>query len=288
MSEDKRGPFAKEFNLLGAVIDLSGATQGMVSVHNKPSRISDLQELVNSICNSQTVAISTLETLKGRLLYAAGHTFGRCTQLAIQLISRVARRGPLVLLDEQLKHVIVRAMRCLVNSKPRRVEAWSGRVPIILFTDGACENEGVLVTHGAVLFDPESNLALMFGDEIPPEWTSKWKSEGRKQLICQAELFPVIIAKNTWKDALKGRSILWFIDNNSSLAAIIRSYSPVLDNFEMLVINARLDTELQCLHWYSRVPSRSNLSDDPSRLVFEELERQGFKRCTPCYNLTSG
>ena len=288
MSEDKRGPFAKEFNLLGAVIDLSGATQGMVSVHNKPSRISDLQELVNSICNSQTVAISTLETLKGRLLYAAGHTFGRCTQLAIQLISRVARRGPLVLLDEQLKHVIVRAMHCLVNSKPRQVEAWSGRVPIILFTDGACENEGALVTHGAVLFDPESNLALMFGDEIPHEWTSKWKSEGRKQLICQAELFPVIIAKNTWKDFLKGRSILWFIDNNSSLAAIIRSYSPVLDNFEMLVINARLDTELQCLHWYSRVPSRSNLSDDPSRLVFKELESQGFKRCTPCYNLTSG
>ncbi|CAL1158015.1 unnamed protein product, partial [Cladocopium goreaui] len=71
--------------------------------------------------------------------------------------------------------------------------------------------------------------------------------KGRKQLICQAELFPVIIAKNTWKDALKGRSILWFIDNNSSLAAIIRSYSPVLDNFEMLVINARLDTELQNL-----------------------------------------
>ena len=279
---------AKEFNLLGAVVDLSSATQGVVSVHNKPSRISDLQELVNNICNSQTVAISSLETLKGRLLYAAGHTFGRCTQLAIQLISRVARRGPLVLPDDHLKDVIVSAMHCLVHSKPRRVEAWSGRVPILLFTDGACENEGELVTHGAVLFDPEPNLALMFGDEIPSEWTAKWKSEGRKQLICQAEIFPVSIAKNTWKDTLRGRSILWFIDNNSSLAAIIRWYSPVLDNFEMLVINARLDTELQCLHWYSRVPSRSNLSDDPSRLVFEELDRQGFKRCTPSYNLTIG
>lgn len=44
---------AKEFNLLGAVVDLSSATQGVVSVHNKPSRISDLQELVNNICNSQ-------------------------------------------------------------------------------------------------------------------------------------------------------------------------------------------------------------------------------------------
>ena len=81
------------------------------------------------------------------------------------------------------------------------------------------------MSHGATLFDPESNLALMFGDEVPSNWTHKWKAEGRRQLICQAELFPVLIAKNTWKSFLRGRSILWFIDNNSSLAAIIRSYS---------------------------------------------------------------
>ena len=286
MSEDKRSPFAQEFNLLGAVVNLSEARLGVVSVHNKPSRITDLQELVNNICSSQTVAISTLETLRGRLLYAAGHTFGRCTQLAIQLISRVARRGPLVLLDEQLKGVVLKALQCLIDSKPRRVEAWSGRPPIIMFTDGACEDEGNMVTHGATMFDPESNLALMFGDEVPSIWTHKWKAEGRRQLICQAELFPVLIAKNTWKSSLRGRSILWFIDNNSSLAAIIRSYSPVLDSFEMLVINARLDVELQCLHWYSRVPSFSNLSDDPSRLKFDEMEKHGFRRCLPCYDLT--
>ena len=286
MSEDKRSPFAQEFNLLGAVVDLSEAKFGVVSVHNKPSRITDLRELVNSICGSQTVAVSTLETLRGRLLYAAGHTFGRCTQLAIQLISRVARRGPLVLLDDQLKGVILKALHCLIDSKPRRVQAWTGRPPIIMFTDGACEDDGGKVSHGATLFDPESNLALMFGDEVPSNWTHKWKAEGRRQLICQAELFPVLIAKNTWKSFLRGRSILWFIDNNSSLAAIIRSYSPVLDSFEMLVINARLDVELQCLHWYSRVPSLSNLSDDPSRLKFDELKKHGFRRCLPCYNLT--
>ena len=250
MSEDKRSPFAQEFNLLGAVVNLSEAKSGVVSVHNKPSRISDLQELVNNICSSQTLALSTLETLRSRLLYAAGHTCGRCTQLAIQLISRVARRGPLVLLDEQLKWVILKALQCLIDSKPRRVEAWSA---IIMFTDGACEDKGNTVTHGATFFDPESNLALMFGDEVPSSWTQKWKAEGRRQLICQAELFPVIIAKNTWKSSLRGRSILWFIDNNSSLAVIIRSYSPGLDNFEMLVINARLDVELQCLHYFALV-----------------------------------
>ena len=134
--------------------------------------------------------------------------------------------------SEQLKGVVLKALQCLIDSKPRRVEAWSGRLPIILFTDGACEDEGSLVS--ATMFDPESNLALMFGDEVPSISTQKWKAEGRRQLICQAELFPVLVAKNTWKSFLKGRSILWFIDDNSSLAAIIRSYSPVLDSFECL------------------------------------------------------
>ena len=102
----------------------------------------------------------------------------------------------------------------------------------------------------------------------------------------EQKLFPIIVAKNTWRELLYGRALLWFIDNYSSLAAVIRSYSPVLENYEMLVINARMDVELQALHVYSRVPSKSNLSDDPSRLQFSELEAKGFKRCSPFYDLT--
>ena len=244
MSEDKRSPFSEEFNLLGAVVDLTKAACGSIAVHNKPSRINDLQSLVQSICGSETVALSTLETLKGRLLYAAGHTFGRCSQLALQLISRVTRRKPLVLVEEPLKEVIKQALSCLMDAKPRMVFAWSGRLPLLLFTDGACEEDGRCVTHGATLYDPENGTALMFGDYVPENWAEKWRAEGKKQLICQAELFPIIVAKNTWRELLYGRAILWFIDNNSSLAAVIRSYSPVLENYEMLVINARLDVEL--------------------------------------------
>ena len=173
-----------------------------------------------------------------------------------------------------------------MDAKPRKVSAWSGRLPILLFTDGACEDDGQCVTHGATLYDPENGTALMFGDYVPANWTEKWRAEGKKQLICQAKLFPIIVAKNTWRELLYGRALLWFIDNNSSLAAVIRSYSPVLENYEMLVINARMDVELQALHWYSRVPSKSNLSDDPSRLQFSELEAKGFKRCSPFYDLT--
>ena len=95
------------------------------------------------------------------------------------------------LLDDQLKDVIKGALKCLMDAKPRRISAWSGRLPIIVFTDGACEEQSDVVTHGATHYDPESSLALMFGDTVPSSWTQRWKLEGRKQLICQAELFPI-------------------------------------------------------------------------------------------------
>ena len=143
---------------------------------------------------------------------------------------------------------------------------------------------GELVTHGAVLFDPVSSSSYMFGDKVPIEWLDQWRREGKRQMICQAEIFPILVAKMTWGSIIKGRSILWFIDNNSALASMIRAYSPVLENYDLLRLNARLDVQLQCLNWYSRVPSKSNISDDASRLQFAALERLGFQRCNPIYD----
>ena len=62
--------------------------------------------------------------------------------------------------------VIRQALQCLAESKPRRISAWSGRLPVIVFTDGACEDEGNRVTHGATVFDPEDMTAKMFSDNV--------------------------------------------------------------------------------------------------------------------------
>ena len=284
LSEDKRMPFGKEFPMLGAVVDLSLSRQGLLRVRNKPSRITDIGEMVHEICERDSTPLSSLETLKGRLLYAAGHTFGRCTQLAIQMVSRLARRGPMVLLDTDFKDVIMSAFKTLSAAPPREVRGWSGRPPIVIFTDGACENDGEEVTHGATLYDPESGASLMFGDSVPDAWLAKWRSSGKRQLICQAELFPLLVAKATWFEILQHRSIMWFIDNNAALSAAIRAFSPVLENYELLVLNSQLDVQLQSLHWYSRLPSKSNLSDEASRLKFEGLQSEGFLRCKPQYD----
>ena len=141
-------PFSQEFSMLGAVVDLTRTAEGVVSVCNKDSRINDIGKLVEDLCARDMAPMSLLETLKGRLLYAAGHTFGRRNQLTIQLVSRLARRGPMVVMDANFKSVLRAAFSSLSTAEPRRVEAWSARWPVIVFTDGACEEDGKVVTHG--------------------------------------------------------------------------------------------------------------------------------------------
>ena len=191
-----------------------------------------------------------------------------------------------MVIDARTKNVILAALELLQSSGPRVVNAWTGTRPVLVFTDGACEQDGLQVSHGAVLVDFHTDTYVYFGDEVPEEWVAKWRSAGRVQLICQAEIFPVVVAKLTWSTVLSHRAVLWFIDNNSAQAALVRSYSPVADNYELLVRNAELDVCMQTMNWYSRVPSKSNIGDDPSRLFFTELDRKGYTRCKPCCDFT--
>lgn len=170
----------------------------------------------------------------------------------------------------------------LKSAKPRVVEPWDKLPPVMVFTDGAVENDGQAVTHGALLVDPAFNRSYVFGDHVPSALTEKWRRSGKRQVIAQAEMLPVLVSKITWEDALRNRNVLWFLDNESAKMAFVRCFSPVLDNFFMLQMNSKLDVELQIRNWYSRVPSKSNPSDSASRLDFSEYSCSDV--CAPCYS----
>eukprot|EP00435_Cladocopium_sp_Y103_P030657 s5118_g7.t1 len=112
-----------------------------------------------------------------------------------------------------------------------------------------------------------------------------WQRAGKRQVIAQAEIFPVSVSKDTWKSLLSGRSVIWFLDNESARSALVRCFSPILDNFCLLQLNARLDTDMQSRNWYARVPSKSNPSDSASRLEFSSYSSS--EQVKPSYDATS-
>jgi hypothetical protein len=281
--EDKRRPFSKSFEILGAVVTFPTNSAGVIEVSNKETRLEQLKLQVQELqqCLGSSMSRTKIESLKGRLLYASGQTYGRCTQLACQILHRLSGMGPLVKISPELVHATSHALSLLLQSRPRVVGAWNNIPPVLIFTDGAAEEEFCKVTHGAVLLDPWSSQAFFFGDRIPEPFVAFWKRSGRKQVISQAEIFPVLVAKETWRQVIENRSILWFLDNDSARMALIRNYSPVLDNFCLLQLNAELDVKIPTRNWYSRVPSKSNPSDDASRLEFEAYSYA--IQSQPCY-----
>ena len=159
---------------------------------------------------------------------------------------------------------------------PRRTEA-----PVLVFTDGACEPDCTSI--GGVLLDGET--VEYFGARIPLPLCKKWcTKDGQTQVIGQAELFPVLVARLTWKSKLKGRRVLFFLDNESARLGLVKAYSPVLPSLEIIMQCLEWDYAFAVDAWYARVPTASNISDGPSRMSARYISgRYGGRSIRPVF-----
>ena len=276
---EKALPFAQTFIMLGAQLSFEEASTGHVIVRNKPGRLDGIRKLVQPFLDGGLPDARLLASLKGKLLFAASHTFGRCTQIATQLTAHDVAGENL----HSVRQAVAFALTLLEEAPPRKVGPRCDVPPICIFTDGACEQEGALVSFGAVLIDPMTGVQEVLGAEVPPRVVDAWRAGGRRQVIYFAELYPILIAKRTWWHFIQRRRILFFIDNEAAKFSFVRNYSAQVNATQLLLENAQLDFHSQALCWYSRVPSKSNLADDASRLSFEAYV--GFRRVAPVFCL---
>ena len=267
----KRLDFDGEFTALGVIVDLRQAKHGKLVVKNKPSRIESLRVQVDEILAANSLSPVVAASLKGKFVYSSAQVFGRVGIVAVQALGQRERKGggPSTL-TESLAAVLSWMINFLQCSAPREINIADNVPPVILFTDGACEGElRDTVTSGAIIYDPLSQACEMIGFHVPDGFVKCWKSTGISQVIGQAEIFPVLVAKLTWANMIANRKLIIFVDNDSAKEALVRGYSPSVASFNLLITNAEVDVETRCLAWYTRVPSKSNPADDPSRMEFD-------------------
>ena len=99
----------------------------------------------------------------------------------------------------------------------------------------------------------------------------------RRQLVGQAEIFPVNIAQELWEEHLSGRRVIWFVDNDAARHALIKGGSP--SGPSAVLAEAFWDDEdkLGSFSWVERVPTQCNPADGPSRLFFQDAISLGAK-----------
>ena len=104
-----------------------------------------------------------------------------------------------------------------------------------------------------------------FGGRVPQDVLKEWSAGGSRQLIGQAEFLPVALARALWRDRLRDRSAICFVDNEAARVDLIKAFSPNVASARMIELVTHLDIGDATLTGYERVPSESNVADPPSR-----------------------
>ena len=264
---DKRLPFAKSFVSLGVLVKLPDAGGSNIELRNKPGRVEAIKAEAEKVLEvSKPFGFKDALSFKGKFGFAEGQTFGRVLAPVSRVLSAWASERRPRMPSELLKLALSHAVIHLETAGPRVIGPRRKEKPVLIFTDGACEPEGTTV--GGVLVD--GPVAQCFGCVVSAPQVEAWKTKlNQKQVIGQAELFPVLLAKLTWAEHLRDRRAIYFIDNDAARLGLVKAYSPVLPSLGIIMDCLNWDYANSAESWYARVPSASNISDGPSRLDFE-------------------
>ena len=264
---DKQKPFERTFQALGTSIDFSSSEHNLIAVRNTESRIQAITEEVERIKSVGRITQPEASSLKGRLAFSETQHWARCgTMVTMALADIASTPGGSSKLDPEMQLSLSFVTWLMASAHPRYVQPRPVEKCTFIFTDGAAEgNLRQDVTCSAVVFSPRLQKPEFFGMSITANIVSHWSSRGSKQVIGQAEILPVIVAKQTWHAVLAHCRVVWMIDNEAAREGLVKSFSPSWASRELLLYNAFLDVKLCSLSWYARVPSVANAADGPSR-----------------------
>lgn len=281
---EKDSPFGPVFSALGVQVDLTGTAEGFFELGNTESRKAELSERIDGILGADLMTAAESLSLRSRLLFAESQLFGRFAKSALKTIGSVSLAGRTMRpLPEELKHSLRWMKDRVVNSPARRIDTFP-RPTMFLFLDGACsekkdEDEWSGTSIGGVLFDEAGKAVECFGEVLPPdEITAAWAGKQKEQLVFEAEVFPFLVSLELWRDRLKGKLLLVFIDNEAAKSCWISGAADSKWAQHMICKGTMLESSLDVFPYFCRVPTFSNIGDGPSRGVFVICEKLGAKR----------
>eukprot|EP00971_Amphidinium_carterae_P003984 79294-Amphidinium_carterae.1 len=258
-------PYGSAFDALGVSFDLTTALEGVIRVANKHSRKQELSDVIEGILATESLSQGQAASLRGKFQFAEAQTFAGVGRWPRQELSaRADGRDKGVKVTTPVREALCLLKDILMNARPRELWVYDPRAPVLLFTDGAFEQGCCGV--GGVMFDPQEPEAAEFFSESVPENTVKaWLQEGCVHPVCRAEVVPLVAARVLWREKLRNRRVLAFLDSNAVLHAAVKGMSN--DSFLKTSLKRLCLEQLACpsLFWYCRVPTFSNPADAPSR-----------------------
>lgn len=93
----------------------------------------------------------------------------------------------------------------------------------------------------------------------------------KKTAIFQCEFFAVLVALSLWSDKLSSRQVVFYVDNDRVRDVFIACTAADPVGSVMMTKALELEGSLAISAWFTRVPSKSNIADSPSRGDIDDL-----------------
>ena len=140
---------------LGVQYDLEGIWDGQLVVQNKPGRLERILQLTKEFNDNKKGEGQIAATIGGLLNFSGGFVLGHSLKPATQLLYRwMSPSRP----SDSLKAELCDLIRVLIHDvKPKKVTVNHIETTVLIYTDGAFENE--VETWGALVIDPTPRRA---------------------------------------------------------------------------------------------------------------------------------
>ena len=276
----KAMPFSSSLDCLGVNIDLNEFPNSVVKISNTEERKKEIINQISAHVQSKHMTSSEAQKLRGRMQFAENQIFGRQARKCLKAISEHLHTGRSQM-DHELCNILMQFLDFLAKGRPREVRLFTHETWII-FTDASYEqkNENP-VGIGCVLINP-SGIPVRFIQETPEQPTLEALGhESKGTIIFEAEMFALLLALRKWKDYFAGRQLVAYVDNDAVRCAIASSSGHSGIAGKMIREINGIEEMVSALLWIARVPSKSNISDDPSRGESEALKSIGAIRDRP-------
>ena len=119
---------------------------------------------------------------------------------------------------------------------------------------------------GGVLLDAAGGSYQFFAATLGPAAMGALSSKAANP-IAAVELLACLVALSLWADAVRGRAVIGFVDNESAKCALVKGASAAQDVATICGDVCAAEIALAAVFYWERVPSRSNIADAPSRGV---------------------
>jgi hypothetical protein len=267
------------FTALGVTFNIGSLHFGMSFVSNSQKRTADMIHLLEEVLAELKLTRKHSEVLRGKLQFVESNLFGKIGKSLYTHLFRTDR--PSSTINDQDVSVINQLIVWLREARPRKLSPLPHTVPVLIFTDGACEPSQQALpntTCGALLVNNNVSDVIfrrqLFGLRIPDDIVEVWAAQDKQQLVTEAELSGVYLALNQWAGGLAHHRVLLFVDSEPAMFSLIRGTSNSPSCAEIVRKCHRLIELFNLFVWFVRIPSKSNPADGPSRLLIHESAQQ--------------